>query len=112
MSWAAWRRYKLPGWYLWQFFAGFCLIANGAYIGVGAIVPVGDSSDLLQHGAHRWQFAAFGALTLPSGLWLWNGLGAHFGLASSGPKVSRAAAYVSLGLLLLLILIELTVGSR
>src|SRR5258707_10264948 len=34
---------RLPGRYLLRFFAGFCLIANGAYIGVGELDRIGDA---------------------------------------------------------------------
>jgi hypothetical protein len=40
--------------YLSQFFAGFCLIANGAYIGVGSFARIGDAGDMLRHGSPRW----------------------------------------------------------
>src|SRR4051812_19626552 len=49
--WLAVRAARLPGVYLWRFFAGFCLIANGAYLGVGSFGRVGDAKDLLNHGA-------------------------------------------------------------
>src|SRR5215475_1853239 len=34
---------RLPIGYLLRFFAGFCLIANGAYLGVGSFDNVGDA---------------------------------------------------------------------
>ena len=34
-----------------DFFAGFCLIANGAYIGIGSFDRIGDAGDLLRHGS-------------------------------------------------------------
>jgi hypothetical protein len=37
--------------YLIRFFAGFCLIANGAYLGVGGFSGVGDAGDLFRYGA-------------------------------------------------------------
>ena len=110
--WAICRWWKLPAWYLWQFFAGFCLIANGAYISIGALVPVGDAVDLLRHGAAAWQFLAFGLLACPAGLWLWNGLGPQFGFGPTASRISPAAAYTSCGLLLLLIVLELVFADR
>lgn len=54
-------------------FGGFCLIANGAYIGVGAFADrAGDAADLLRHGAPRSLLAACGALAMLAGLWLWH----------------------------------------
>jgi Peptidase M50B-like len=36
--------------YLVRFFAGFCLVANGAYLGVGAFARIGDAGDLIRLG--------------------------------------------------------------
>jgi hypothetical protein len=55
-----------------HFFAGFCLIANGAYIGAGSFNAVGDAGDLLRYGAPRWTLMAFGATALVAGLWIWH----------------------------------------
>ena len=63
----SWRRYV-------DFFAGFCLIANGAYIGVGSIEGVGDAGDMLRHGSPPWLLAMFGILCIAGGLWIWHGL--------------------------------------
>jgi hypothetical protein len=98
--------------YLFRFFAGFCLIANGAYLGVGSIDGVGDAGDLLRHGAPRWSLIAFGMLTVPLGLALWNGLGPDFGLGRSKSEVDRKAALGTLGLLLIVVLVESLTGSR
>ena len=68
--------------FLIAFFAGFCCLANGLYLGVGAIYPVGDAADLLRYGAARWQFLLFGLPISVLGLWMWNGLGFHFGLGN------------------------------
>ncbi|MEZ6129070.1 MAG: hypothetical protein R3C59_10325 [Planctomycetaceae bacterium] len=63
-----------------QFFAGFCLIANGAYVALGAFEGVGDCGVMLQHGSPFWTLPAFGIITIPAGLFLWHGLGSvqHF----------------------------------
>lgn len=55
-----------------EFFAGFCLIANGAYIGIGSIDGVGDAGDLLRHGAAVWELVVFGALSSIGGLLVWH----------------------------------------
>jgi hypothetical protein len=39
---------RVAGWrtrYLFQFFAGFSLVANGAYIAFGSLGPIGDAGD-------------------------------------------------------------------
>ncbi len=71
---------KRPWAYLLRFFAGFCLVANGAYLGVGVFFEVGDCRDLLLHGATAWQLIFFGLIAVPSGFWLWHRQGKHFGL--------------------------------
>jgi hypothetical protein len=55
-----------------DFFAGFCLIANGAYIGAGSITHVGDAGDMLRHGSPRWLLASFGTISAAWGLWIWH----------------------------------------
>lgn len=57
-----------------DFFAGFCLIANGAYIGVGSLEAIGDAGDMLRHGSPRWLLAMFGILAVTYGLWIWHRL--------------------------------------
>jgi hypothetical protein len=91
---AVWSR--LRGAYLLRFFAGFCLIANGAYIGVGSLMGIGDCGEMLSHGSSSWQLWVFGAVTAPSGLWLWHRQGTHFGLGSGNGQVDARAAYASL----------------
>jgi hypothetical protein len=55
-----------------DFFAGFCLIANGAYIGAGSFLAVGDAGDLLRHGAAHGTLIIFGAAAVSLGLWIWH----------------------------------------
>jgi hypothetical protein len=93
---------RIPGIYLLRFFTGVCLIANGAYLGVGSFDAAGDAGDLLRHGAAMWQLWAFGLLTAPFGLYLWHRQGPHFGLGRANGQVHPAAAYVSLFLLVAL----------
>lgn len=58
-----------------QFWAGFCLVANGAYVGVGWALRVGDAGDLLRYGTPVWAMIAFGAATFSAGMGLWHLLG-------------------------------------
>jgi hypothetical protein len=98
--------------YLFRFFAGFCLIANGAYLGVGGFSGVGDAGDLLRYGAPPWMLVAFGLLCMPLGLSLWNGLGPHFGLGPSKGEVGRRDSLGMLVLLLIVVSVEILVGIR
>lgn len=96
---------------LLRFFAGFCLIANGAYIGLGSFESVGDCGDLLRHGAALWQLWLFGGVTIPVGFWLWNGLGASFGLGKAAKGSGWQLPLWAVGLALALIGWGLWVGD-
>lgn len=98
--------------YLLRFFSGFCLIANGCYIGVGSFESVGDAGDMLRNGSPIWMLWLFGLLTVPVGLYLWNGLGPRFGLGLAKGEVDHRAAYVCVGLLVVTVLLELTSKSQ
>jgi hypothetical protein len=88
LLWGFAHMVKVPGVFVLRFFAGFCLIANGVYIGIGSLAGVGDCGDLLRHGAPIWQLWLFGAVTAPLGLWLWNGQGKHFGVGTQTELIS------------------------
>ncbi len=101
------RQAKWTCWPLAKFFAGFCLAANGAYIGCGSFERIGDAGDLLSHGSPAWTLWLFGVVTIPCGFWLWNGLGPSFGLGAAKGEVNCRLAYLSAGLLALTVLVEL-----
>lgn len=61
------------------FFAGFCLIVNGVYIGVGWMSRAGDAGTLLRHGASPWSMGIGGIMAAALGLYLWHRLGTRFG---------------------------------
>ena len=103
------RRRRLS--YLLRFFAGFCLVANGAYLGVGAFDGVGDAGDLLRFGASRWSLVAFGLAAAPSGLALWHGLGPHFGLAPARGDVEPEAVRWTAALLAAIVAAEMIAGA-
>ncbi len=58
-----------------RFFAGFCLIANGAYIGADFSItgPTGAGL-LMEHGANRVVLVLFGLICVSSGLFLWHAM--------------------------------------
>jgi len=103
---------RLPGLYLFRFFAGFCLIANGVYIAGGSLEGLADAGDMLRYGSSTWQLILFGLVTAPLGLYLWNGQGQNFGLDGSKGCVDRKATYVSLFLLILLVVVELVLFGK
>jgi hypothetical protein len=111
-AWSLAAALRWPWAYLPRFFAGFCLVANGAYIAVGSLDRVGDAGVMLRHGSPAWWLWAFGAVAVPAGLWLWHRQGPHFGLGSVGGKVSPAAAYGCLAVLLALLTLGLVVDGE
>jgi hypothetical protein len=78
--------------YLATFFAGFCLIANGAYLGADALLRGGDGRELVGAGSPPWLLVMVGLAAVAGGLWLWNGLGPHFGLGPAHGRVDRRVA--------------------
>jgi hypothetical protein len=104
---------RLPGVYLLRFFAGFCLVANGIYIGVGWLIADGaDPWVMRENGSPTWVLVLFGLLAFPLGLYLWHRQGPHFGLGAAKGNVSRSAALVSVALLLALAGTELIRNVR
>jgi hypothetical protein len=104
--------FRIRGGYLLRFFAGFCLVANGAYLAAGSSQGLADAGDMLRHGSRAWHLMLFGVATIPLGLYLWNGLGPHFGLGPAQGRVNHAAALASLALLGLLVGAELLFAGR
>jgi hypothetical protein len=100
-----------PGLYLFRFFAGFCLVANGSYLFAGELEQMGDPGELVRHGAPHWQIIAVGLIGVAGGLFLWNGLGPQFGLGAAKGNVSRAATIVSLALSIAILAVEFAVGA-
>lgn len=94
--WLAARAGGLSGAFGLRFFAGFCLVANGLYIGVGSFARVGDCGEMLRHGSAPWQLWLFGIIAAPLGLALWHGQGEAFGFGAARGRVSRGAAYGTL----------------
>ena len=104
---------RLPGAYLFRFFAGFCLVANGVYIGIGWTLADGaDPSVMTENGSPRWLLVLFGLLAAPIGLYLWHRQGSHFGLGEAKGNVNMRAALISATLLLALAGAELLRNVR
>jgi hypothetical protein len=78
--------------YLFRFFAGFCLVANGMYLGSVGIEGVGDARDLIQLGVPLWTLFVFAAFTVPAGFILWNGQGENFGIGSRAQQIPNQEA--------------------
>ena len=109
---AASRKLKWGRAYLLQFFAAFCCVINGAYIGLGSFEGVGDAGDLMQLGAAKWQLWLFGAAASAAGFYFFNGLSVKFGFGEANGEVDSRAAYILLALLSLVVALELALSSR
>jgi len=103
---------RSPGLYLFRFFAGFCLVANGVYIGAGPSEGGADTAVMMLHGSPRWLLMLFGLFTAGLGLYLWHRQGRYFGLGVAKGRVDRKAAIVSALLFLSIVGIELVINSR
>jgi hypothetical protein len=102
---------RVPGAFVARFFAGFCLISNGTYLGAGSFVAAGDCGEMLRQGSPVWVLRVFGAVAVPVGFWLWNGQGPKFGLGDTQGMVSHRVAYGSLVIFSLLVLLGLIVDG-
>lgn len=103
---------KWPEAFLLRFFAGFCAIANGVYIGFGSIDQIGDAGDMLRHGAPLWTLWLFGIVTVPAGLLLWHRLGRHFGLGPTPDPISPRSAFGALSASLILFALGTIAGGQ
>jgi hypothetical protein len=91
--WLVGRRWAGEFTFLLRFLAGFCLLANGAYLASALSTPVGDVQDLLRLGAPRIPIIAFGLIGAFAGLTLWSPLGPAFG--TRGGEINRSALWVT-----------------
>lgn len=111
VAWLA-ARWAVPRYaYLPRFFAGFCLIANGAYLTGGIWMTAGDVADIVRHGCPIWIPAVCGLPLVAGGLFLWHGLGSHFGIGKSKEEVNRAVAWSVLVIFVVLFVVELTLAN-
>lgn len=109
LVWLGVRRWATRFLPLAMFFAGLCLIANGAYLVAGGFIGTSNDADdaheLLRHGAAYWQFLAFGIPAILAGLWLWHGLGPVVRVPWRSPSIKLREAIVMLVVFLLLLLL-------
>jgi len=110
--WAMAATCRWRGAFVLRFFAGFCLIANGLYIGGGSFDRVGDCGTMLRHGSEMWHLWLFGVVTVPLGFRLWHGLGPAFGLGPDRANVDRGVAIASFVVCVLLIVIGFAIDGR
>jgi len=110
--WALVRLLKLPGVTLFGFFSGFCLVANGVYLGYGSFHGIGDAGDLVADGSPQWLLVVFGLVTVALGSLQWHALGPRFGYRDANDAEIRRAALASAALLAAVIILELALCPR
>lgn len=93
------------------FIAGFCLIANGAYIALGSLDQVGDCRVMLENGSEIWQLLAFGALAIPLGLMAWHRLGSPRKFLADPSQIQPSIAYGTFLVLACLLTVEFLFSS-
>jgi hypothetical protein len=104
-AWLAARRWCRGASAELRLLAGFCLLANGAYLGLGWIGGIGDAGEILDDGGSRWQLILFGVAALGGGLLLIDGgqrtlgFGAHARVVTARRATALAAAALALTLL-------------
>jgi len=97
--------------YLAAFFAGFCLVANGAYLAADAILQGGDGREFIQCGIPPWALIAVGLPAIAVGIYVWNGLGHHFGFAEARGNVNRTDTIVMATLTATLVFAEICLSQ-
>lgn len=93
-------------------FAGFCLIANGAYIGIGSFDQVGDCGEMLRTGSPIWILWVFGAAATVLGLCVWHRLGSLRSFFKRDAEVSPSLAIATCGALVLLLIAECLLSTQ
>ena len=95
-----------------HFFAGFCLIANGAYLAVGAIDQVGDCKVMIQNGSPTISLVAFGLIAVVAGLFSWHKIGSMKDFLDDPNLISFRLAVGTAALALTIACIEFYVSPR
>jgi len=97
---------------LLQMFAGWCLIANGLYIGAASFLNIADAKEMMRHGSPGWVLWVFGVAAMVPGFWLWHKLGPRFGMRADNADLRRGEVWVAAGLAIGLVVAGLVVFGR
>ena len=98
--------------FLLRFFAAFCLVANGVYIGVGSFFGIGDPGEMLRNGSPIWLLHVFGLVATLGGFVLWNGEGEHFGLGPNGKPIHFRSVAITAAATVSFVVVGLLVGGK
>ena len=93
------------------FFAGFCLIANGAYVAIGSLDGIGDSGVMLSHGSPAWTLVGFGAVTFPSGMLVWHRMGSVREFLASPAQIKFGLAFGTFAALALALALQFSLSA-
>lgn len=107
-----WPTRRVVAWSLASWFAGFCFIANGAYIGLGSFDGIGDCGEMLRTGTPIWLLWSFGTLMCGCGLFCWHRLGSPRAFLSTPEAVTPRMAIIALGATALLAALAMSVSTR
>lgn len=111
LCWLIWRSASVRSAHVVRWFAGFCAVANGAYLGIGSLTGDGDAGDLLREGAAIWQLVVFGVFALAAGLWLWHGLGRSFRESMAATEHPWRTTTLAVAALTVVMIVEFAVGA-
>jgi len=95
-----------------RFFTGFCLVANGVYLGMGSWTGDGDAGDLIGAGAQVWHLVVFGVGAVAAGCWLWHGLGPSFGFRGNLERMTTRSVVIAATVLAVTVGLELILSPR
>jgi len=98
--------------YMFVFFAGFCALANGVYIGACFVAPVGDAHEMLRLGSPRWLLVVFGLITTVLGVRFLDRASSRLGFGSKPATISEHDAYGLATAAIILTSIGLVIGNR
>jgi hypothetical protein len=94
-----------------QFFAGFCCVANGAYLGLGVFDRVGDAGEILNAGTPQWMLIVFGLTAFASGMTLWHRLGSPLSVLRGRNELDPWLIKGLIATLLLVIVVECVLST-
>ena len=81
------------------FFAGFCCVANGAYLAFGTFGRIGDCGTMLNLGCNKTIMVSYGIVTLLIGFAFWHQLGSPKQLFENSDWCSAKHVWIVLLLL-------------
>lgn len=111
LVWLLWWMARLPGLAYARWFAAWCLVANGVYIGAGIVMAEADPGEMLRLGTPRWVMFVFGLVCCVAGAFLWFGQGKHFGVGPNAKPVCWVRALVVSLILAVFLLLALVFGD-